>query len=1485
MTMSPAPPRCQCSAVTVACTCAEAGAGLRSVLLGVGTIAALVAAGVHAPAQAQERFVLAGGEGPLPAIVHGPDHAEAAQSLRDALRASMGSDPEVVLDDEVMEPGSWRLAEAWLHRPLIALGNVDDNRAIFALFSQFFEGANSTWPGPGSYVLRTLFQPFRRDADILVIGASDADGLAAGVARLAALAGATVADADGVRALAPTIESGDASGPRPAATANVDDFVSAVQRFYWRADAGAGQRARELLLADIAGRREGLWGFNESGHYDWERHYRSLRQLLASGVLSDADVRAVDERLLTNALENRDSYGAFVMRAQVGSFSRSLSRHPISALTGQLIIFEYLHFLGTVPQEQREAVDAGYERMLGHVQSLVDAGRFQSNLLGVEGMDVLNNMASLYLHLGDGAAVSRGLFAGMADFHVAGTDNLGCHVGDDAYITCRPGSHYALTTGGLCLLLATHFGRDGQYRWLTDNTRHFYSHLSVPQPPELPSLASEVAPQAPERYLGLVVVPMDPHWYASSHSRAADEVATPIQVPPEETFSKAVLREGFGADDAYLHLQGLNSGAINRNDGFQGNSIVRYTELGSLLLFANTMKHSGWARSVVSASRGAADPQSTACVLASSLRTPQLTAIQSRMDANGGCGWTRTIVRRHGGYFVVLDELSARDEDDYNFTARWRSFHPGAMAGSQVFEAVDGMLGTTLHIASAVPVTWQCEMEKRDGAARPTMVRQLRQAHLRAGETVRFQNLLWASSDEHPRAFEIRALSEGSVLVAGDAEGVSELAAVGTGALSLSSVSGEARIWHASQAGIAASGISRLEVAGAFRLQADGNLTVVLGVGDEPGQIQSSGDAAAVCQIVPAQGAQVLLDGTIVDGDVTVSPGAHEFALRAPVSPLAALTRELSERWGSSVPASALDAAPPAADRQFIFEEQWALQGMPPPRALHGNVRIWAEPQVEIGSVASWRDGLLGPPQGYGWHGSERAGWLPGTEGAIVMDLGAETPVEEIRLIRSRRAKTEVGAFWPGEFVFDLTLSNDGFRDDLRHKLVQNPRYEIHYKENHQYTNTMCFPAFVVPVGDRARFIRLIPRRVIEAVSPPGSYYGTYRDGETSFMEIEVYRADHEARREARLVLDEPDAAGIPHLYYQAGAMLAGITPDGQMAWQRDLGAPPAAGLKLADVDGDGSREIVCATLAERLLIHNADGVERFAADVRAAVSRDQDYSRIRPNCIAAWRPDAAGRLEFAWFPHYSCVRLGPAPELAASRLEYWAGAGSRGAKFAFPVPDVTSDGREELGLVGVYGMGFGVVSSEAPLESGQMPPYLAAGGLTGYSSGNMELELYFDGAVVRNNAGEWLGCLAVNPGGVDFFAAPDFAHRWGRFHHPANLCMLLAGLSNPDRPDALIGREDGYVVAYDIESGEMRAKVALGGEVRALTRAAGFIVAGTSRGLFLLDENLRAVGYRDGAVEDCEGVRLPDGRELIAVAHSSGQVSAYTAKRLTGPP
>jgi hypothetical protein len=376
-------------------------------------------------------------------------------------------------------------------------------------------------------------------------------------------------------------------------------------------------------------------------------------------------------------------------------------------------------------------------------------------------------------------------------------------------------------------------------------------------------------------------------------------------------------------------------------------------------------------------------------------------------------------------------------------------------------------------------------------------------------------------------------------------------------------------------------------------------------------------------------------------------------------------------------------------------------------------------------------------------------------------------------------------------------------------------------------------------------------------------------------MEIEVVRQDREPRQPAWVRCGSFGGAD-PCVLCQAGAHLLMLSSEGKILWDRDLGSPLAADPVLADIDADGRQEILTFSLAESFAAHDLDGRQRFAVDVRETI-RDEatsGFCSARPACIAAWRPDARKRLEYAFFPHYACYRVTAEPELAVTRIEHPGYA--RGGKFAFAVPDVTGDGREELAVVGLYGFGFGVIPSETPLEKGELPSYLGHTALTGYSSGNQEARLYHDGAVVRDRPGAWLGVVAINPGGIDFFSPQDFKKRWSHFNHPPNLCRLLTDLNGDGKPEILLGREDGYVVAYEIDQGKTVAKAALNGAVRSLAAVGRQIAVGTDRELTLLDASLQPLAHREGPVESVGVLAGPGAAPLVVAAHSSGSVAGY---------
>src|SRR5262249_10791401 len=149
-----------------------------------------------------------------------------------------------------------------------------------------------------------------------------------------------------------------------------------------------------------------------------------------------------------------------------------------------------------------------------HITSFIQHGRWQTNVEGKEGLDCVSALAALYLHVGEERTVQDRLFHRMAECYVANVDNLGCQAGQDSYITCRPGDHYAGTAGGLGLLAAACLERDGRLLWLREHLRGFALYwgerFCARLPPEPLSLPEEVLPICPERSPGVLIIPMQP---------------------------------------------------------------------------------------------------------------------------------------------------------------------------------------------------------------------------------------------------------------------------------------------------------------------------------------------------------------------------------------------------------------------------------------------------------------------------------------------------------------------------------------------------------------------------------------------------------------------------------------------------------------------------------------------------------------------------------------------------------------------------------------------------------------------------------------------------------------------------------------------------------------------------------------------------------------------------------------------------------------
>src|SRR5207249_142608 len=94
-----------------------------------------------------------------------------------------------------------------------------------------------------------------------------------------------------------------------------------------------------------------------------------------------------------------------------------------------------------------------------------------------------------------------------------------------------------------------------------------------------------------------------------------------------------------------------------------------------------------------------------------------------------------------------------------------------------------------------------------------------------------------------------------------------------------------------------------------------------------------------------------------------------------------------------------------------------------------------------------------------------------GVAGAAILDLHEEIDIDAVRMVGP------LDAFRAGEMSFEVVVSNDNFAGDARSIPVPRPRFETHYAEMLLYMYTYQFPAYVLPVRQRARYLKITARR------------------------------------------------------------------------------------------------------------------------------------------------------------------------------------------------------------------------------------------------------------------------------------------------------------------------------------------------------------------------------------------------------------------------
>ncbi|MBT3380606.1 MAG: hypothetical protein HN742_39720 [Lentisphaerae bacterium] len=1428
-----------------------------ALLLGLGTIPHVEAAGprVHArPFPTETRLVRNGRTDVL--ILHGAAHADLAKKLQSQLRELCGIELPLMLDTDATAGRRWTLRDDVEQRNLIVLGDINTNRGVLALYAKFLAAATGAYPGPGRYILRHLAEPFVPGRTALVIGASDPVGLKHGMARLLALLRA----APEPTLSFPLLEFGAADGPTDIPETGSEtfrDYRDAAYVFYsggrpthryaWfglRNVQVAQRVARDLVLAETG---KDTPCINVGGHYTFIPNYQALRIIIAHGLLSADELRALEEKLIDNALTHKDSYVTYFngrYKRTMSTTNGNPSRHSSSTIVGQYLLLDYLMSFADLTDDVRGEVAKHHASYSKIIRDWDKTHIFRARTGDLEALDCTAFMIYGFMHMGLEEFVSNGVLENMANFYLNNVNNLWCDAGSSHYIGAYRGCHIRSPDGGLAVRALAFFTRNTGLEFLDTQRfekagtyqRGFFDKarmcLGQPEPFALPATAGDASTLACPM---LRKTPIDPMMWHSTAS-AAEKAGSPLPLTLDQAYDTIGFRDGWSADDAFLAIKGLHAGRL-----WQVNTIVGYTDRGARFLFGGSQTHENWYRSSITVDTAAFLPQDAFARLEAYVSTPDTALIASTCTRFNGTRWQRTILRHRDAYFAVLDDLTALSENDFHIAATWRVLPPGQIDDDGAFRAT-GHNGAEFAIIPGGRRAAEVTRPPVDGVARPTFYRQHLDTHLSAGDTASFHNVIASSPRGQEAAVSAKTVGDGRLLRVQDLKRAST-ALIGTGALPVGRgfAGGTCAAFYLSEDLCLLGGAEEIFLDGRLLVRSSRPVDLVLNWTNNKAEVRVHG----------ANPATVVLAATLggTDEEQVLQPGDHTFPLLLPRQDGFRTNAEALPQTPAQGP------QPPEDDRTGNTDvvELWSKQVQAQPARIVHPVSIQAPQAPDMMAVHNLHDGVL-------WSSS-----IPAPTWRIPELVLTLTPPPDTPSITGLRMIGNVGRIEieeerePGQYT---RLPAEETEETLF----------AGYSDNR--VGGRLYTGRRLNFNGAGRQLRVI----VSAADPetPSVHIG----------EIQLLGPAGTHSAWGRLLVDRLTPDAEPVLFsrtgtyvdtVERGGTLRTLSLDGTQLWSHPETAPAqyrAAYWLTADVDSDGSKELVTYADDMILRVFKGDGRTATTADLHAWEGERKGapigHMTYGGKSIAAWPVQPDGRPDLFVFGHvhHHQIRLGGEPQVTRrDRVPTWDCAPSAST----PVSGWSAPGKQNL--VGVAPYATGIILLEADVPDG--PPKLI-------------VQRAFSPPLVQPSANNqqpvFVACLplqspegvvAVTPRGAQLFAKPDLTPGWvAAGTCPTSAATLVRG--DGDDPDlVLLGRENGRLLQVDAATGGLRAKTLLNGSVRKIAVSdTGTVFVGTSHALFILDSGLNVIGNHKVPVEDI-ALAEAAGNTTVFVLASTGRLQA----------
>ncbi|MBM3858734.1 MAG: hypothetical protein FJ395_03685 [Verrucomicrobia bacterium] len=675
----------------------------------------------------------------------------AAAKLQAAIAAKTGVTLPIVPPSKITDAD-------WAGRHLVVIGNLLTNPVYARLYHNYFVCADAAYTGTGGYELRSVHDPWGLGRNVIVLGAQDAAGLEAGVARFVALGELKFGR---VMELKFSKKGRRAPLEETLSKKGIADRKQGIADIYARpgTERGAAHNTIKFgmlyhrtgdagwleLYRDAMRQHMNYYATNEyileTGPRRYDRDFRdswAYGMVIAWDLVEEAPGWTDEERLkFTNhvlrMVWESNLYQGWDRPASLASWRKFDSiTHNHHTWPGLADLFGGWYFSRHYKLPvAKDWLDIAF----GMFRSCSRSWKPWEDSAGYQWIPQ-RHVLTYALASGDHTYIEQGHAAKTGKALLQAIDSLGRQ---PAWGDCGGFTSVSGMTELLCgLEYAT---GDGRYRWAIE-------WLGVDARDEMEApFWTNAEPKLPSDLIGVSVTRLPKMHYDLFGRVKRSEIWQEPNLPFEDTFDKLTLRAGWGAEDDYLMLDGTSAGSHGHLDG---NAIIAFTAAGAQWLvdaeYIRRIPKYHCGVTILRDGVSAVTPPSAR--LDQAVWSNNVGRTRTTMPHYNGMSWSRSIVFEPKRQVTVIDELTAEQPGDYSLRCCWRVAGEAKLEGDTL-RAQQREKGFALRNLSGQR---QELVYIKDFAGLPIHQLYQRQSKsLRAGETVRFVNVFAASKNGLPK--------------------------------------------------------------------------------------------------------------------------------------------------------------------------------------------------------------------------------------------------------------------------------------------------------------------------------------------------------------------------------------------------------------------------------------------------------------------------------------------------------------------------------------------------------------------------------------------------------------------------------------------------------------------------------------------------------------------------------------------------------------